>query len=148
MADLAFCSIADQLGVTAADGFSVQETMQFLVSAPHDQAPNSVVAVDGGYACWLTPSRRLFVGAVPADGFVSDVSQGWAMFVVADHIDDLVAMGCPLPSGALAEGRCAQTLFAGLHVLLMRRAGLLHLHVERHLANHLVAWLRQALTAF
>lgn len=148
MAELELCSIAEQLGVTLTDGFAVPEMAQFLVSGPHDQAPNSVVSVDGGHACWLTPARRLFVGAAPADGFVSDVSQGWAMFVLADHIDDLLAMGCALPPDALGEGRCAQTMFAGVKSLLLRREGALHLHVERHLATHLVAWLRQALTAF
>ncbi len=147
MADLALCTIAAQLGVTEADPFTVPETAQFLVSGDHGQAPNTVAEIAGGYACWLTPNRILAVTATEPAGFVSDVSHGRAMFVITLHADDLLAMGCSLPRGALAEGLCAQTLFAGLKALLYRRAGTLHIHVERQLTPHLRDWLRQAATA-
>jgi hypothetical protein len=147
MVDLALCPFSEQLGLTEADVFEVPEMAQFLVSASHDQTPNTVVEIAGGYAVWLTPTRLLAVTATPPGGFVSDASHGQAMFVIAAHADDLLAMGCTLPPASLAEGHCAQTLFAGLKALLYRRAGALHIHVERQLAPHLRDWLRQAATA-
>lgn len=148
MADLAFCSFAEQLGVTHDDHFVVLDLPSlFLVSFPHDMAPNTIAEIEGGYACWLTPQRRLVVSATPPEGFASDVSEGSAVFVITAHEDALLAMASPLPRAALAEGHCAQTLFAGLRVLMYHRGGALYLHVERSLAAYLRDWLRRALTA-
>ncbi len=149
MADLATLSIAEQLGLTEADPLRlVAVPGQFLVSGAHDLPANSVADIEGGYACWLTPRRRLVVSATPPAGFASDISHGVAVFSIDPaHDTDFVAMGCALPPTALAEGKCAQTVFAGLKLLLYRRHGLLHLHVERSLAPHILAWFRQAATA-
>jgi sarcosine oxidase gamma subunit len=149
MADLAFCSIAEQLGVTADDRFTLAEPPgQFLVSAARDLAANTVADLDDGYACWLAPGRRLVVAGTAPEGFVSDMTHGLAVFALRPP-DDLafLAMGCTLAPEALADGRCAQTLFAGVRVLLARRDGTLRLHVERPLAAYLRDWFRQAATS-
>ncbi len=149
MVELVLTSLADQIGWTDSDVFECPApTGLFLVSAPNDIAPNSMVEVDDGYLCWLAPGRCLAVTATPPAGFVSDVTQGSALFVVRVHAAELLAMGSALPASALGEGRCAQTLFAGVKTLLYRRAGLLHIHVDRPLAPYLRDWLRQAATSF
>jgi hypothetical protein len=150
MADLALVSIADQIGLTAADpvGLVVPPCL-FLAENVSGQAPNSVIDIDGGHACWLAPNRVLAVTQTPPAGFVSDVTHGQAVFTLDDTVvARFIGMGCTLPPDALAPGRCAQTLFAGVKVLLYRRGGLIHLHIDRPLAAWLLAWFRQARTAF
>jgi hypothetical protein len=149
MAELATLEIAEQLGVTAADRLQhVDVPGQYLITGEHDVAPNRIGSIDGGYACWLAPRRRLAVTATKPIGFASDISHGMAVFTInAGQDKDFLAMGCTLPPAMLAEGHCAQTIFAGLKLLLYRRRGLLHLHVERPLAAHLLLWFRQTATA-
>ena len=150
MADLAFCSIAEQLGITADDPFRMAELPgQFIVSKPRDLAPNTIAATRGGYACWLAPDRALVVTKKAPSGFASDMSQGLAVFELSPpHDVAFLAMGCTLPPEVLEDGRCAQTLFAGVKVLLTRRGLPLHVHVERSLALFLRDWFRQAATTF
>lgn len=121
---------------------------QYLVSGTHGIAPGTIAQIPGGYACWLTPGRYLAVTITPPEGFVSEITHGSVVFAITAHADDLVAMGCSLPAVAIDEGRCAQTLFAGLRALLVRHEGTLQIHVERSLAPHLRDWLRQAATSF
>ena len=121
---------------------------QFLVSGA-DMAPNTIEGTDP-YTIWLAPGRRLIVGSdAPAGDFVSDVSDGLVLIEISGpRADDVLAMGCPLDPTALAHGRCAQTLFAGLKVVLYRHGKALRLHVERPLAAWLLDWLRQAIGSF
>ena len=56
-------------------------------------------------------------------------------------------MGSTLDPALLRPGRCAQTLFAGVRVVLLPRPDALHLLVERPLARFLRDWFRQAATA-
>ena len=60
----------------------------------------------------------------------------------------LLAMASPLDPAALAPGTCAQTLFAGVKVIVYPHGDGLRLHVERALAEWLVAWIARAVTAF
>jgi heterotetrameric sarcosine oxidase gamma subunit len=121
---------------------------QFLVSGV-DVLPNTI---DGGdpYAVWLAPGRRLVVGSAVPDGeFVSDVSDGFVVIDISGaRTDEMLAMASPLDPASLASGHCAQTLFAGLKIVLYRRGDALRLHVERPLAAWLLDWLRQATSAF
>jgi len=121
---------------------------QFLVSGA-DMPPNTIEGSDP-YALWLAPGRRLVVGgAVPDGRFVSDVTDGLVVIELSGaRTDDILAMGCPLEPASLAPGRCAQTVFAGVRVLLYRHGNAVRLHVERPLAQWLLDWLRQAATSF
>jgi heterotetrameric sarcosine oxidase gamma subunit len=127
----------------------VRDTVgQYLVSGA-DMPPNAIEGSDP-YSLWLAPGRRLVVGDVVPDGaFVSDVSDGLVVFEFSGgHADEILAMGCPLDPAALTERNCAQTLFAGVKVVLYRHGDAVRLHVERSLAQWLLDWLRQAVTAF
>lgn len=121
---------------------------QFLVSGA-EGAPNTIEGNDP-YALWLAPGRRLVVGGAAPDGaFVSDVTDGLVVVELSGpRMDELLAMGCPLDPATLAPGHCAQTLFAGVKVLLYRRGDAVRLHLERPLAAWLLDWLRQAATSF
>jgi sarcosine oxidase gamma subunit len=140
--------------ITAAiDGYGISIRTpdvggQYVVSGT-DMAPNTIEGT-GRYALWLAPGRRLVVaGAVPIGTFVSDVSDGIVVIDLAGVCaNDILAMGCPLDPASLAPGHCAQTLFAGIKVLLYRRGDAVRLHVERSLAEWLLDWLRQAATSF
>ena len=138
---------------TAVDGdgiaIRVREVVgQYLVSGA-DIPPNTIEGSDP-YGLWLAPGRRLVVGgAVPGGSFVSDVSDGMVVVELSGvRADEILAMGCPLDPAALVAGHCAQTLFAGVKVVLYRHGDAVRLHVERSLAQWLLDWLRQAATSF
>ena len=165
MVDLSRRSAADQFGasdpVITAPGLVVRvrdPAAQILVSgAGPELSPNQCFGSDP-YWLWLAPDRRLLIGdaarpAEPEGGFVSDVTDGLAVFEVrGDHVADLIAMGCTLDANGpeLAPGRCAQTVFATVKVLLYAHQGrgCIRLHVERQFARFLLDWIRQAATAF
>ena len=165
MVDLTRVTVAGQLGaanpaITAA-GLRVRvcdPAAQYLVTgAGPDLVPNQAFGTDP-YWLWLAPDRRLLVAeaarpAEPEGGFVSDVTDGQAVFeLTGEHAADLLAMGCTLDANGpdLAPGRCAQTVFAGVKVLLYAHQGrdCIRLHVDRPVAGFLLDWLRQAATAF
>ncbi len=114
-----------------------------------DQAANTVVG-DEPARLWLAPGRALVVGfdqaAAPDGDFVSDVTDGQAVFALIDA-DDIIAMATTLDPALLAPGLCAQTIFAGMKVLLWRRGDAILLHVDRPLGNYIAAWLAKAGTA-
>ena len=88
----------------------------------------------------------------PPSGFVSDVTDGLATFEIAGpRAAEIVAMGCTLDAHgpALAPGRCAQTAFAGVKVVLYADAPreTFRLHAERSLAAWLLEWFTQAASA-
>lgn len=160
MADLAHLTVAAQLGAAdpaaRAPGVTVRLVdpgRLFLVSPPPaDLAPNEVRGA-GPWWLWLAPDRALLVGAAAApEGFVSDASDGLATFdVVGPRAAEIVAMGGTLdPHGSvLAPGRCAQTLFAGVKIVLYAHASREHFrfHVDRSLAAYLLEWFTQAASA-
>ena len=88
-----------------------------------NQPANSVVGDDPAWL-WLAPRRALVVGfahaATPSGDFVSDITDGQAVFVLA-HPDAIIAMATSLDPALLAPGCCAQTIFAGVKALLWRR---------------------------
>lgn len=160
MADLAHLPVAAQLGAAdpaaSAPGVCVRLAdpgALFLVSPPPvDLAPNELRGA-GPCWLWLAPDRALLAGATAApEGFVSDISDGLATFdIIGPRAAEIVAMGGTLdPAGeVLAPGRCAQTVFAGVKVVLYAQGSRAHvrLHAERSLAAYLLAWFTQAVSA-
>lgn len=113
-----------------------------------DQPANSVQDRDGGIVLWLAPDRALQIGGTLPDGFVSDVTDGLAVFeLVGPRAEEILAMGSTLDPALLAPGSCAQTLFAGLRAVLYRRDDALRCHVERPFAAYLYRWFETTLTA-
>lgn len=150
MAELAHCGVRAQLAApdpaASAPGLTVRVIdvgAQFYV--PCAQPPNTRVG-DDPCTLWLAPDRALQVGGAPPDGFASDVSDGLAVFEIAGpRAAELIAMGCTLPIPA--AGRCAQSVFAGVHALIYPHGDSVRLHVERSLAAYVLTWLQQATTA-
>jgi sarcosine oxidase subunit gamma len=88
-----------------------------------------------------------------AGGFVSEVTDGLTVFeLTGPAVRDLLAMGCSLDltQAAMAPGRSARTLFAGVKVTLYphRSNDCFRLHVERPLARYLMDFFDTAVTAF
>lgn len=127
--------------------------------------PNRLTG-NAAHAFWMAPQQWLIVSddradhdlalrlerAVgPVDGFVSEITDGFAQFEVSGaDARSLMATGCALDfnSPAMAVGRCARTLFAGLHVLLYPwgTRDRYRIHVERQFALHLWEWLEGAVS--
>jgi heterotetrameric sarcosine oxidase gamma subunit len=163
MADLARSTVAEQIGAddpaAQADGLRVRllapASLAFVTPAPATLAPN-VRDGEDPYWLWLAPDRALLVGNTepatpPEQAFVSDITDGIAVFEIAGpRATEIVAMSCPLDLRALAPGRCAQTVFAGVKVTLYAYGpeGSFRLHAERSLATFLLAWFQQAASAF
>ena len=126
--------------------------ISFATGAVPDLSPNERRGT-GPWWLWLAPDRALLIGAAtPPDGFVSDVTDGFATFeITGPGAADIVAMACTLdPAGPLlAPGRCAQTVFAGVRVVLYADGSRenFRLHVERPLAAWLLEWFTQAVSA-
>jgi heterotetrameric sarcosine oxidase gamma subunit len=153
-------SVAAQLGLgspvaASLPGLTVRvldPASQLLVTGGPALAPNTV---EGSDPCrgWLAPNRCLVVAktvAAPAldAPFVSDVTDGLALFEIAGpRAADIITMGCTIDPSALAPGHAAQTIFAGLKVILYGHGVAVRLHVERPLARFLLDWLRQAASA-
>jgi heterotetrameric sarcosine oxidase gamma subunit len=163
MADLARRSVAEQLGIDrdpAVSGLGVavcvlEPGRQMFVSGGYpDLAPNTLIGSDP-YTLWLAPNRVLTIFddercEVPDGAFASDVTDGLALFeLTGPRVPELLAIGCPLDLQGpdLALGRCAQSLLAGVKIILYRRGEAIRLHVERPLARFVLDWLRQAATA-
>lgn len=157
MADLVHLPLAAQLGagdpVASAPGVTVRLVdpgRLFYVSPPPDLAPNELRG-DGDRWLWLAPDRALCIGAIePPAGFVSDVTDGLASFEIAGpRAVDILAMASTLDPALLAPGRCAQTLFAGIKVVLYASGSrdTLRLHAERSFAPYLLEWFTQAASA-
>ena len=112
-------------------------------------APNSV---DAG-RLWLAPDRVLVVADTAPDGapvgaFVSDVTDGFVVLdVIGANWTALLSMATTLPPEALAPGHCAQTVFAGLSLLLAGCDGGIRIFVERPHAAWLLDWFQQAVTS-
>lgn len=154
MADLVHRAVAaDYPAAIEAPGVTVRVIdpgrLFFVGDGRPDLAPNERRG-DGPYWLWLAPDRALLVGAdAPPPGFASEVSDGLTAFAIGGkRAAALLAMGCTLDAegAALAPGRCAQTVFAGVKALLHREAeaGGFRLFAERSLAPWLIAWFEQA----
>ncbi len=126
---------------------------QFLVTGAPPLAPNALVQTDP-YSLWLAPDRTLVVyegaRAQPQGRFVSDVTDGLVVFDISGpRASEIISAGCTLdPHGdILARGRCAQTVFAGVKVVLYPHGDGFRLHAERPFAAFLLEWFRKAVSA-
>ncbi len=160
MADLARACVAVELGVAdpaiAVAGFSVRVLDPAALWLVDGGAALEANQAAGGDPCrlWLAPGRALHVGqagAPPPDApFATEVTDGLAVFALAGaRLHDVVAMGCTLDpnAAALAAGRCAQTLFGGVRVLLQPGAEAWRIYVDRPLAAFVLEWLRRSAAA-
>lgn len=160
MAELVRVPLRDQIGaadpVVHTAGLYVRvldPAAQFLITGAPALAPNTIADFHP-YSLWLAPDRTLVVyeneRGSPQGGFVSDVTDGLCLVeIVGPRAGEIVAMSSTLdPAGSvLAQGRCAQTLFGGVKVIIYAYGHGFRLHAERAFAAFLVAWLRQAATA-
>lgn len=150
MVDLLRRALPEQIGAGCAGaGVAVRVldlAAQFYVSC--DQTANTRRGEDP-YTLWLAPDRALQVGGAPPPGFVSDMSDGLAIFeITGPRAGEIVAMGCTLDHALLAPGRCAQTVFAGVKAIIYSFGQVaFRIHVERQLATFTLQWLTQAATA-
>ncbi len=127
--------------------------------------PNTTTDAGGRTILWLGPGEWRVVGP-PGDeaallaaltrtvprrlSAVVDVSDSYTMIRLdGAAARDTLARGCPLDlhPRAFGAGRCAQSLLAGIDILLHQRdaAPTFDLHVRWSLADHLWGWLGDAL---
>jgi heterotetrameric sarcosine oxidase gamma subunit len=161
--ELARMTVAEELGagepaVAASDVVVrlLDPAAQFYVTGG---APLEANARDGDDPArvWLAPDRALWVAlargyGAPGGAFVTDVTDGLALFELSgSRAIEMLAMGCTLDprDAALAPGCAAQTVFAGVKLVLYARdtGGSWRLHVERSVAAYLLEWFRQAVEA-
>ena len=122
----------------------VEAGRMWLVSGV-DLAANTVVA--GRH--WLAPGRvRAVGGEVPEGALVSEVGDGYVVLdMTGARWREVLAMGTTISAAAVEVGMCAQTVFAGVRLLIAGRDGGVRLFVERPLAAWLLEWLRVAVTS-
>ena len=147
MVELLRRSVGAQIGA-GCDGNGVAVRVPDLPAqyyVPCDQAPNTMIGHDP-YTLWLAPDRALQVGGAPPPGFVSDMTDGLAVFELSGpRARDVIAMSTTLAPPE--PGACAQTLFGGVRVLIYPYGATFRIHVERQLAAFLLAWFQQAASA-
>jgi len=124
---------------------------QWIVTGS-DLTPNTI-DVGPPARVWLAPDRCLVVAETattsPEEYFVSDVTDGFVILdITGKNAAALLTMASPLDPAVLAPGSCAQTLFAGVKVIVYPHGDGLRLHVERALAQWLIAWIARAVTSF
>jgi heterotetrameric sarcosine oxidase gamma subunit len=88
--------------------------------------------------------------ATPSGRFVSDVTDGLLLVeIFGPRAGEIIATSTSLDptSPVLAPGRCVQTLFGGVKVVLYAYGDAFRLHAERPFAAFLLEWLRQAASA-
>jgi heterotetrameric sarcosine oxidase gamma subunit len=158
MAELARCGVREQIGAAdpavRASGLTVRVLDlrgQFYVTGGPALAPNSRADADP-YRMWLAPDRTLVVyetwRAQPEGAFVSDVTDGLAVFEIAGpRAAEIIAASTTLDAAAFAPGSCAQTQFGGVKVVLYAYGDGFRLHVERPFAAFLLEWFRHAASA-
>jgi sarcosine oxidase subunit gamma len=112
--------------------------------------PNTSAAGDGLDVLWLGPDEWLLVGRnagvfkhfkAVGNGFIADVSHGRAAWRISGpRTLDLLAKGCSLDlhPRLFTAGKCAQTAFAHVGVLLHKRAeNCWDIYCARSYAQHL-----------
>lgn len=144
MGELAACGLPEGIAGAGVRVMPVDPGRMWLVSGV-EMAANTVA----GGRHWLAPGRVLVVGGdVPEGGLVSEVGDGFVVLdVTGARWREVLAMAGTLGPGALEAGMCAQTLFAGLRLLVAGREGGIRIFVERPLAAWLLDWLRVAVTS-
>lgn len=140
-------------GPSASDAFTA--SVRAAIGAELPREPGHVAAARLGWTCWTGPDEWLFVapggdgaaiedellGAVaPIGGKIVDISHGRAIVRLGGaRSRDLLAKFCPIdvtPHG-LPPGRCAQTLFGKINLLLHALAdgSAVELYVSRSYAD-------------
>jgi heterotetrameric sarcosine oxidase gamma subunit len=119
------------------------------------QAPNTAQGAQPR-ALWTAPREWTLIDAGPArieavEAACRDVLCHYAELgasrvgfrVTGADAARLIASECPLDLDALGPDRCAQSVFAGMPILVDRRQGEdgYRLYVDASLANHLRSWL-------
>jgi sarcosine oxidase subunit gamma len=98
----------------------------------------------GASSAQLESLRGALAGAL---AHYADLTDGRAGFRITGlAAADLIESECPLDVSALGPDACAQSLFAGVGVLIERRDGEdgFRLYADASLAEHLSAWLAAA----
>lgn len=125
-------------------------------------APNSVTRGAAGVICWLSPGEWAIVGVaadipaiaaaiVPVTGHVADAGEGRVRYrIEGDLAACVLAKGTSLDlATALSDGRCAQTLFAQILVLLTRCGEQAYeLMADVTYAHYLDTWFEDATREF
>jgi sarcosine oxidase, subunit gamma len=115
--------------------------------------PNTTAEVEGKTVLWLGPDEWLVLGGreedYPDAAAAVDVSANRVVFELSGgEAADVLAQGCALdlhPS-AFRPGDCAQTLLAGVQVVLLKPV-VLTLLVRPSFAPCVRAWLEDAITS-
>lgn len=139
----------------------------YLANVPLPLEPNRVTAMREVRTLWLAPGEWLITvpdGAVPelparlaralegGRAILTDLSSSRAVIAIAgDRARDLLEKGCGLDlhPRAFVPGHCAQTVFAGVPVILDQTgAAAYRLFVRRSTARWLTEWLIDAAKEF
>jgi sarcosine oxidase subunit gamma len=138
--------------------------VESVTDLPLPLEPGTSAAGLLGSILWLGPDEWLLVADThAADAFasslraalhdlpaaVTDVSDARIVYAVGgSHARGVLAMGCPLDlhERAFPAGRCAQTLLAGVPILVHRASAgpTFEIHIARSFRDHLEAWLQAA----
>jgi sarcosine oxidase subunit gamma len=108
--------------------------------------PRALATAPGEWVLIDIDAARVEAGLTAAPdllGHYADLTEGRMGFHVAgEDAARLVAAECPLDLDSLGPDRCAESAFAGMPILVERRAGEpgLRLYVDVSLAAHLAAW--------
>ncbi len=152
MADLPPDTLRAQIDARGVTIRVLDPAAQFYVTGTA-QAPNTIADIHP-YSLWLAPDRTLVVyenqRGTPQGAFVSDMTDGLILIeLVGPRAGEILSASTTLDptSTVLAPGRCAQTLFGGVKVVLYAYGNGFRLHAERSFAAFLLEWLRKAASA-
>jgi sarcosine oxidase subunit gamma len=140
-----------------AENAALVATVRAALGAELPREPGGVAAAGQGWTLWLGPSEWLFVGPgrdgwtlerelvralSPVGGTAVDVSHGRTVLRLRGPcVRDVLAKGCPidLHPRAFPAGRCAQTLFGKIGVLVhaLGETDAAELYVSRSYADAL-----------
>jgi heterotetrameric sarcosine oxidase gamma subunit len=130
-------------GLEATLGLALPETPNDSVGTQ----PRALATAPGEWMLIDAPAAEVTTGLAACPDVLShyaDLTDARAGFlIVGDDAARQIASECPLDLETLAPDRCAQSAFAGMPVLIDRRAGEagLRLYVDVSLTAHLRAWL-------
>jgi sarcosine oxidase subunit gamma len=155
---------ATQLTLRLSQAASAGDQIAEVLGGGLPQAPNTACHFDNRDVIWMGPDEWLVVAPSAQGGLfepairtafggahasVVDVSaQRTIIEVSGSSARDVLAKGCAidLHPAAFGEGRCAQTLIARAHVLLLARAGTdsIWVFVRASFAEYMAEWLLDA----
>lgn len=139
-------------------GEDVMARLDAVLGSPLPRAPNTAVGARPRLL-WTAPREWTVLDVMPAHAEAVQAACGDVLSHYADlsgarlglrvlgrDAARLIASECPLDLDALAPDRCAQSVFAGMPILVDRRSGEegFRLYVDISLADHLRSWLAAA----